>query len=181
MSESGGALMGFEALRSAGAPAIAVTGQQAPGGWINCPVCGALFAGLRWNQVYCSRKCSDAGYNRAHPVTRRPPDPAQKQRALPGESRVERAFRDWIDTAPGRYVEAEVARLAREDKAAGDRRGEINLYLALVRRSSRGLTLDREGFRCNNSHRSLLARRLMEARPELAGFFEVRPLRGRVA
>ncbi len=102
------------------------------------------------------------------------------QAALPGESRVERAFTAWIGTAEGRYVEREVVRLAREDKAAGDRRGELNLYLALVRRSARGLRRDPAGFRCNNSHRSLLARRIMQSNPDLAGFFEVRPLRGRV-
>ena len=159
---------------------IAVTGQRLPQGYLRCPVCGLTKVKARWNQAYCSRACSDKGYNAAHPVVRRAPETV-KQRALPGQSRVERAFAEWIDTAPGRYVEAEVARLAREDKAAGDRRGEINLYLALVRRSSRGLTLDAQGYRCNNSHRSLLARRLMDTRPELAGFFEVRPLRGRVS
>ncbi len=55
------------------------------------------------------------------------------------ESRVERAFAEWIATPAGQHVEREVARLAREDWQAGDNRGEINLYLAVVRRSSRGL------------------------------------------
>ena len=135
-----------------------------------CRICGTPLTGRQ--KLWCSDAHRFVAWDRANP---RPP-----QRALPGESRVERAFRDWIDTAPGRYVEADVARLAREDKAAGDRRGEINLYLALVRRSSRHLTLDAQGYRCNNSHRAMLARRLME-RPELAGFFEIRDLRGRVA
>ncbi len=94
------------------------------------------------------------------------------------ESRVEAAFREWIATPAGRYVEAEVTRLALEDRRAGDRRGEINLYLALVRRSSRGLTKDRDGYRCNQNHRAFLARRLMARVPELAGFFETRALRG---
>jgi hypothetical protein len=92
---------------------------------------------------------------------------------------VEREFSAWIGSELGRYVEAEVARLALEDRAAGDRRGEINLYLALVRRASRGLTKDREGYACNNSYRSLLARRLMATVPELEGFFKIRDLRGR--
>src|SRR5574341_1942259 len=87
----------------------------------------------------------------------------------------------WIETPAGRYVEAEVTRLALEDLRAGDRRGEINLYLALVRRASRGLTPDAAGYVCNNSHRSLLARRLMERVPELAGYFRTRELRGRDA
>jgi hypothetical protein len=96
-------------------------------------------------------------------------------------SRVEAEFDDWIVTPAGRHVEAEVLRLALEDVEAGERRGEINLYLALVRRSSRGLTADRSGYRCNNSHRSLLARRLMARHPELAGFFRTRPLYGKAA
>lgn len=103
------------------------------------------------------------------------------QLTLPGESRVERLFGEWIQTSAGCYVEAEVTRLALEDRRAGDRRGEINLYLALVRRSSRGLTKDAAGFRCNNSFRSLLARRVAEHNSDLAGFFVLRALRGRAA
>lgn len=97
------------------------------------------------------------------------------------ESRVERAFADWISTPAGRYVEAEVERLALEDLEAGERRGEINLYLALVRRSSRGLTKDRAGYACNQNHRAYLSRRLMERVPELRGFFLTRALFGRAA
>lgn len=94
-------------------------------------------------------------------------------------SRVEARFSEWIATEAGRYVESQVRHLALEDKRAGDRRGEINLYLALVRRASRELTKDAEGFVCNNSYRSLLARRLMARTPELGGFFVTRRLRGR--
>jgi hypothetical protein len=125
-----------------------------------------------------SKWCSDACYwrvwDKAHPRVGR-----ARQAALPGESRVERAFAEWIASAAGRYVEREVIRLAREDKAAGDRRGEMNLYLALVRRSSRGLTKDRCGFRCNQNHRSFLARKLMAEQADLRDFFETRELRGR--
>jgi hypothetical protein len=122
---------------------------------------------------HCSDACRRIAWERAHPGRR------GWQAALPGESRVERLFAEWIESEPGRYVEAEVARLALEDRAAGDRCGEINLYLALVRRASRGLTKDREGYACNNSYRSLLARRLMARHPELAGYFRTRELRGR--
>jgi hypothetical protein len=136
-----------------------------------CAACGVPLHGrqVRW----CSDSCRFQGWDKTHPRQFR-------QAALPGESRVERAFAEWIETEAGRYVEAEVVRLATEDRAAGDRRGEINLYLALVRRSSRGLTKDREGFRCNNSWRSRLARRIMARNVVLAGFFETRALRGRV-
>jgi len=126
---------------------------------------------VRW----CSETCRWQVWDEAHPrVAGR-----ARQAALPGESRVERTFAEWIYSAPGRYVEGEIVRLALEDRAQGDRRGEMNLYLALVRRSSRGLTRDRAGFRCNNNFRSLLARRVMERVPELVGYFETRDLRGR--
>jgi hypothetical protein len=151
----------------------AVTGELAALAARKCEGCDLVFVPRRQSQAYHSGTCYDRAYNRDHPVLR------QRQRALPGESKVERAFAAWIETPAGRYVEAEVARLAREDRAAGDRRGEINLYLALVRRSSRGLTKDRAGFRCNNSFRSLLARRVMSHFPDLAGMFETRELRGR--
>src|SRR5574341_1021542 len=137
-----------------------------------CLVCGSTFAVNPCHAKehrYCSARCRAQHYR------------AEKQRVFPGESKVERRFREWIETPAGRYVEAEVTRLALEDLRAGDRRGEINLYLALVRRASRGLTPDAAGYVCNNSHRSLLARRLMERVPELAGYFRTRELRGRDA
>lgn len=97
------------------------------------------------------------------------------------QSRVEAEFEDWIETPAGRHVEAEVRRLALEDREAGERHGEINLYLAIVRRESRGLTKDRRGYACNNSHRAYLARRLMERVPQLLGFFKTRALYGKAA
>ncbi len=135
-------------------------------------VCGKALTGKQ--ERWCSETCRWKVWDAAHP---RLPGRA-RQAALPGESRVERAFREWIETEAGRYVEAEVLRLALEDLADGYRRGEINLYLALVRRASRHLTKDRAGFACNNNFRSLLARRLMAGHGELAGFFETRDLRG---
>ncbi len=143
------------------------------------PGCGRPLSGkqTKWCSPACYWRVWDAAHPRVDP--RNLPAPV-RQRALPGESRVERAFTAWIGTPEGRYVEREVVRLAREDKAAGDRRGELNLYLALVRRSARGLRRDPAGFRCNNSFRSFLARKVMAENVDLAGFFEVRPLRGRV-
>lgn len=106
---------------------------------------------------------------------------ARPEQGLLFLSRVEADFEEWINTPAGRYVEAEVLQLALEDVRAGERRGEINLYLAIVRRGSRGLTADRHGYRCNNSHRAHLARRLMERNPELRGFFRTRSLYGKAA
>lgn len=106
---------------------------------------------------------------------------ARPEQGLLFLARVEAEFEDWIVTPAGRHVENEVLRLALEDVAAGERRGEINFYLALVRRTSRALTKDRAGYACNNNHRSLLARRLMERHPELRDFFKTRALRGKAA
>lgn len=123
------------------------------------------------------KHCSPACRRRAWDDANRPRR-AARQAVLPGESRVERRFREWIETPAGRYVEAEVTRLALERRRAGRRRGEINLLCAIVRDQSFGLAKDGEGYAVNNSFRSLLARRLMEAHPELAGWFETRELRG---
>lgn len=97
------------------------------------------------------------------------------------QSRVEAEFDDWIETPAGRYVETEVLKLALEDQQGGARRGEMNLYLAMVRRATRGLTKDGRGYACNNSHRADLARRLMERHAELAGFFKTRSRFGKAA
>ena len=150
---------------------IHVTGESDVLGARKCAGCDLVFVPRRSGQTYHSSRCYDQTYNGRHPVIR-------KQAVLPGASRVERAFSAWIETPAGRYVAAEVTRLAREDRAAGDRHGEINLYVALVRRNSRGLTKDRFGYACNNSYRAQLARKLMREHSELAGFFKIRDLRG---
>jgi len=121
---------------------------------------------------HCSPGCRRIAWERAHPGRR------GWQAAIPGESRVERRFAEWIETPAGRYVEAEVLRLALERRRAGRRRGEINLLCALVRDQSYGLGKDEQGYAVNNSYRSLLARRLMAEHPELEGWFETRDLRG---
>ncbi len=156
------------------APSSGVTPQPdaLPGLFARCP-CGQYFQDAPGKQ-FCSRRCKDRAYNTTHPVARR----VYHQPALPGHSRVERRFAEWIESPAGRYVEAEVLRLALEDLADGYRRGEINLYLALVRRASRHLTKDRAGYACNQNHRAYLARRLMAGHLELAGFFQTRALQG---
>lgn len=123
------------------------------------------------------KHCSPACRRRAWDDANRPRRGA-RQAVLPGESRVEREFAQWIETPAGRHVEAEVVRLAREDKADGERFGEVNYYFAKIRRESRHLTKDRRGFRCNHNHRKYLAERVMERNADLAGFFRTRELRG---
>jgi hypothetical protein len=76
-------------------------------------------------------------------------------------------------------VEAEVIRRARALLARGVRRyGIAGIWEAI--RYDNALALDGEAgaWKVNNSYRSLLARRLMAAHPELAGLFRTRDLRG---
>ena len=118
---------------------------------------------------HCSPECRRRAWDAANRPRVQP-----RQAVLPGESRVEREFAQWVETPAGRHVEAEVVRLAREDKADGESRGEVNYYFAKIRRESRHLTKDRRGFRCNHNHRKYLAERVMERNADLAGFFKTR-------
>lgn len=98
------------------------------------------------------------------------------------ESRVEREFAEWIATSDGRSVEEEVVRRARLLKSRGWAHYGIAALIETVRYdASVSLLGDAKGYRINNNHRSLLARRVMERNADLDGFFEVRDLRGRVA
>jgi len=124
---------------------------------------------------HCSDACRRIAWERAHPGRR------GWQAALPGESRVERRFRDWIDTEDGRVAEAEVVRRARLLRGRGIRRYGIAAIWEVVRYDSTlGLYYGEAGaWKLDNSFRSLLARRVMECCPDLDGFFETRGLRGR--
>lgn len=98
------------------------------------------------------------------------------------ESRVERQFADWIETSDGKRCEAEVVKRARRLKERGWTGYGIAALVESIRYdASVSLLGDAEGYRINNNHRSLLARRVMQLHPDLADFFEVRDLRGRVA
>lgn len=122
---------------------------------------------------FCSPRCRAAHH-------RRP-----RQAVLPGESRVERAFADWIGSEDGQTVEAEVVRHALLLRAAGEKRFGMAAIWEVIR-YDRAVRLDRatvspDAWRLNNDFRSLMARRVMQRVPSLAGFFETRGLRGRAA
>ena len=135
-----------------------------------CLACGSAFA-LNPRHAkehrYCSARCRAAHYR------------ADKQRAIPGESRPERLFARWIETPEGQAITRMVRQFALERVRAGRRRGEINYLCAKVRDETLGLGKDEQGFAVNNTIRAHLARYLMEREPELAGWFETRTLRGR--
>jgi hypothetical protein len=102
------------------------------------------------------------------------------QRALPGESKVERAFEAWVTSEDGRIVEAEVVRRARRLLANGKTRfGIAALWEAM--RYDAAVDVSCGEWKLDNSYRSLLARRVMTRYSDLEGFFETRELRGRVA
>lgn len=102
------------------------------------------------------------------------------QRAIPGESRVERAFAAWIASEDGQVVEAEVVRRAMLLRRQGVKGYGIAALIEAIRYDHAIRILGAgDGFRINNSHRSLLARHVMEREPSLADFFETRDLRGR--
>lgn len=92
---------------------------------------------------------------------------------------LDAAFREWLATADGSAVLASVHRRALDLRREGWRRFGIGALWELAR-YDRALQVgpDAEGWRLNNSHRSRAARLLMDQEPELAGFFEVRELRG---
>jgi hypothetical protein len=137
----------------------------------DCLACGSAFA-LNPRHAkehrYCSARCRAAHYR------------ADKQRAIPGESRVERAFREWIASEDGQIVEDEVIRRARKLQRMGRKSYGIAALVEAIRYDNAIRILGTsDGFRINNSHRSLLARRVMERVPELREFFTCRDLRGR--
>ena len=126
-----------------------------------------------------SKWCSDACYwrvwDRANPRMKG----RARQAALPGESRVERAFAAWIATPAGRHVEREVIRLARDLRAVGiTRYGIAGIWERL--RWDRAVRVPGSAeWKLDNRYRSHLARKVMAEVPELAGLFETRDLRGR--
>ncbi len=154
------------------------TPQTNAGGAGACrrPSCGRPVPAQRIRRgkprVYCSGACARLHWFETHPRVCR-------QAALPGESRVERAFREWIETEDGEIVEAEIVRRARALRAAGRRHyGIAGIWEAVRYDQTIALQGEAGAWRLNNSFRSLLARRVMARVPELEGFFETRDLRG---
>jgi hypothetical protein len=140
-----------------------------------CRICGVPLTGRQ--KLWCSDAHRFEAWNRANPRGGK-----ARQASLPGESRVERAFREWIDSEDGQVVEAEVICRARLLKARGLRRwGIASLWEAIRYDSTLALQGEEGAWRLNNSYRSLLARKVMADQADLAGFFETRELRGRVA
>lgn len=94
-------------------------------------------------------------------------------------SDLDAAFREWLATEDGRAILADVRARALSLRRSGWRHFGIGALWEAVR-YDRALQVgpDAEGWRCNNSWRSRVARLLMSEEPELVGFFETRELRG---
>jgi len=122
---------------------------------------------------HCSDACRRIAWERAHPGKR------GWQAALPGESRVERAFASWIGSEDGRVVEAEVIRRAMLLRSRGIQRwGIASLWEAIRYDSTLALHGEAGAWKLNNSFRAHLARKVMADVPQLGGFFSCRDLRG---
>lgn len=103
-----------------------------------------------------------------------------EQLRLPMSTKVEREFRTWAETPDGKRVVHEVCRRALKLYDLGQKHyGIAALFESIRYDSSVGLLGDGD-YRLNNNHRSHLARLVMRVEPELAGFFELRSLRGRI-
>lgn len=148
-------------------------------GIVLCGFCGKPFRKKRDWQTYCSSHCRKEGWKRMGFEAPGRPHRTTRQAALAGESRVERAFREWIESEDGQVVEAEVVRRARSLRAMGiSRWGIASLWESIRYDNTLGLHGEAGAWKLNNSYRSLLARRVMSRCVDLAGFFETRLLRG---
>lgn len=74
------------------------------------------------------------------------------------------------------HVYQQLARLARQWKAAGHRKIGIATLFEVLRWETGLVTRDDEGYKLNNSYRSRYARMLMMNEPDLVDFFEIRSL-----
>jgi hypothetical protein len=129
-------------------------------------------------RLWCSDACCWKAWDEAHP-RHEERDRVIGQRALPGQSRVERAFAGWIRTEDGQVVEAAVIGRARTLLASGTRHyGIAGIWEAIRYDFTLALKGEAGSWRLNNSFRSLLARKVMSENADLAGYFETRSLRG---
>ena len=89
-------------------------------------------------------------------------------------SQVEAAFEEYIQTPHGRALERLVIDMARRLLLAGRSRYGIAALFEAARYEHALLGKHDDGFRCNNTYRAPMARKIMREHPDLAGFFETR-------
>lgn len=97
------------------------------------------------------------------------------QLALWTATKYEREFREHRAAHP--WVWDELVRLALELKREGRDHYGVKALFEVARYNTRNQERDGKGFKLDNSLTALYARALMEAHPELRGFFETRALR----
>lgn len=95
------------------------------------------------------------------------------------KARIERDFDEYIQTPHGKHLERLLIDMARRLLLAGRTRYGIAALFEAARFEYALLGKHDDGFKCNNSYRSYMARKIMRENPDLAGFFELRELRGR--
>ncbi|HEX8851235.1 MAG TPA: hypothetical protein VF761_17045 [Gemmatimonadaceae bacterium] len=97
----------------------------------------------------------------------------------PGAHTIDEAYEEFHRNNP--RVFDELVKLAREAQAAGAKHYGIAALFEVLRwhRLKSGEVIpDDDGFKLNNNLRAVYARKIMEAHPELAGFFRTRARAG---
>jgi len=94
------------------------------------------------------------------------------------ESRLQRRYREWRLTPNGEAAFAMVEQAALAKAAHGESFGIASLAEELRHDTERPVGRDGDGFKVNNSFRSLLACELVSKHPHLRHYIEMRPLAG---
>ncbi len=98
----------------------------------------------------------------------------------PPLSKVERAYRAWRETDDGRTIYQEAVERASRLKLMGFKHFSIDaIWHAMRFDHAVKVGPDEYGYKLNDHHTAYMAREIMEKNPGLAGFFELRTLRGR--
>lgn len=103
------------------------------------------------------------------------PRRSQQQPLFEVGARLRRDTETFIAEHP--WVYDRVVTMAREDRANGWPRGNVNFYWSVLRREAGPKPRDKFGFAFNNDYRAPLARIIEERETDLAGYFTKRPQR----
>lgn len=104
------------------------------------------------------------------------PDQLHVDNVEPGEQErtLQERFLEFHQANP--HVYAELVKLARRWRKAGNTHGGISMFFEVLRYRRGLLTESRDDFKLNNNWRSRYARLIMVQEDDLSGFFDVREL-----
>jgi len=92
---------------------------------------------------------------------------------------IQERFEEWLSTADGQHVYAEVISRANALRARGWTHFAIGAIWESIRYDRSVAVGPEDGFKLNDHYRSRMARRVIADVPRLDGFFELRELRAR--